>query len=298
MDSSYPGKLRLWDAATAAMLNDRPISDHAHQLPGPHHPSEFAERLYVREALGPPVRKGHVEADTEPYTLQWFLNIETKRHSRHGRWIPRLLEFAKHGNEALLGLGSGLGTDWLQYARHGADVVVCTPSADQLALIRRNFELRGLKGRFLHAAPSALPLEAASIDVACLSGLLDELDDPAAVVQEVYRVLKPGGKVLAVVSARYDVDFWLRLCLPWQRGHGRGCRSDSRPARRYSARRLRRLFGAFVEHRVYKRQLRRSELPHLWRLLPLGPLERLMGRCLVLKAFKPLSAAITLQAAA
>jgi hypothetical protein len=66
----------------------------------------------------------------------------------------------------------------------------------------------------------------------------------------------------------------------------------------YSARGLRRLFGRFVEHRIHKRQLRRSEVPHLWRWLPLPLLERLMGHVLVLKAFKPLSAAIPFQAAA
>ena len=58
----------------------------------------------------------------EPYTLQWFLDIESHRHGRRGRWIPRLLEFAKHSGDTLLGLGNGLGTDWLQYARHGAAV--------------------------------------------------------------------------------------------------------------------------------------------------------------------------------
>ena len=43
----------------------------------------------------------------------------------------------------------------------------------------------------------------------------------------------------------------------------------------------------------------RSEaVPHLWRWLPLPLLERLMGRVLVLKAFKPLSAALPAQAAA
>ena len=99
--------------------------------------------------------------------MQWYLDIENSRHSRHGRWIPRLLEFGKHAGERLLCVGGGLGTDWLQYARHGAAVVVCSPSGTQLALVRRNFELRGLSGRFLHAAPAALPLEAASIDVAC-----------------------------------------------------------------------------------------------------------------------------------
>jgi hypothetical protein len=54
-----------------------------------------------------------------------------------------------------------------------------------------------------------------------------------------------------------------------------------------------RLFGRFTEHRVRKRQLRRSEVPHLWRFLPLAVLARLMGRVLILKAFKPLSAALS-----
>ena len=59
-----------------------------------------------------------------------------------------------------------------------------------------------------------------------------------------------------------------------------------------------RLFGRFAEQRVYKRQLRRSEAPHLWRWLPLPLLERLIGHVLVLKAFKPLSAAIAVPLAA
>ena len=61
---------------------------------------------------------------------------------------------------------------------------------------------------------------------------------------------------------------------------------------------LRRQFEQFVEPRVYKRHLRRSESPYVFRFLPMPLLERLMGRMLVLKAFKPLSAAMTLQKAA
>jgi len=66
----------------------------------------------------------------------------------------------------------------------------------------------------------------------------------------------------------------------------------------YSARRLRRFFEGFVEHRVHKRQLRRSEVPHIWRFLPLSLLQRMFGRTLILKAFKPLSAISTQQMAA
>jgi ubiquinone/menaquinone biosynthesis C-methylase UbiE len=294
MEGSHISKLRVWQDSPHVVVQDPP----AVALPdwaGPHNAGNFADRLYASEALQPSTGPLDAEPGTEPYTLQWFLNIEIQRH-RRGRWIPRLLEFAKHSGETLLGLGNGLGTDWLQYARHGAAVVVCSPSSGQLQLIRRNFELRGLGGRFVHAPPEALPLEAASIDVACISGLLGTVADPRQVVDEVYRVLKPGGKVLAVAPARYDVDFWSHVCWPWP-GWLQGRRPTSRTTQ-FSARGLRRLFNRFVEPRIHKRHLSRSEVPHLWRLWPRSILERLMGRVLVLKAFKPLIAANGLQAAA
>jgi SAM-dependent methyltransferase len=295
MEGSYSNHLRIWtDWSTSVVHEDGPAPSANRGLCGPHNPSEFAERLYARESLSPPLPRARADNIAEPYTLQWFLDIENLRHSRHGRWIPRVLEFAKHSGETLLGLGNGLGTDWLQYARHGAKVVVCCSAADQLALIRRNFELRGLNGRFLHAAAGALPLDAACIDVAFLSGLLPDAAN-AMIVDDVYRVLKPGGKVLVVTPAKYDVDFWRRLFLPWHAWLRRG--REAVPAR-FSSRRLRRLFGQFVEHRVYKRHLRRSEVPHLWRWLPLPLLERTIGRVLVLKAFKPLSAAMSIHLAA
>src|SRR5437762_5896690 len=60
-----------------------------------------------------------------------FLDIEKHRHSRQAKWIPKVLEFAKHAGEKLLGLGHGLGTDWVQYAQHGAGVIVCNNSPMQ-----------------------------------------------------------------------------------------------------------------------------------------------------------------------
>jgi SAM-dependent methyltransferase len=284
MEGLAPSKLAISDAWTATLAQDLLDSDPQPGLKGPHLPAEFAERLYACESLkGSNGRSGE---KAEPYSLQWFLDIENQRHGRQGRWIPRLLEFAKHAGETLLGLGHGLGTDWLQYARHGANVVVCSPSAEQLDLIRRNFELRGLSGRFVAAPFNSLSLDDNSIDVACVSSLLHELHDPRAVIAEIYRVLKPGGKVLAVTPARYDVDFWFQVCFPlwhWLRG---GRQERNAPAVRFSARALRGLFDRFVEHKVYKRHLRRSEVPPVWRWLPRGLLERLMGRVLVLKAFK------------
>ncbi len=263
-------------------------------LQGPHHPFDFAQRLYSLESLQPTETRVPRSNLLEPYSLQWFLDIENQRHSRHGKWIPKLLEFAKHSGETLLGLGHGLGTDWVQYAQHGAAVIVCSPARPQLELVSRNFALRGLAGRFIGANPTCLPLAANSIDVVCISSLHHGIDDPDRLIPEVYRVLKPGGKVLAVAPAYYDVDYWVRNIFYWNRWFkpNRG-KNPLRCKLRLSATQFKALFSQFTDLRIRKRQLRRVEVPYIWQWIPVPILARLMGRVLVLKAFKPLNANLT-----
>jgi ubiquinone/menaquinone biosynthesis C-methylase UbiE len=295
MADSYSSKLHLWEGWMPTLVKGpSPPSIGERNPTASLYRLEFSDRLYADETL---FLNGRLREGAEPFTLQWFLEIENARHGRQGAWIPRLLEFAKHGGETLLGLGNGLGTDWVRYARHGAEVVACCSSAEQLALIQRNFELRGLRGVFLQANPRAIPLESASIDVVCVSNLLHDLADPPAVIEEIYRVLKPGGKVLAVTPARFDIDFWRRRCFPWH-GWLRARFAPSPQTTSFSGRTLRQLFGRFAESHIYKRHLRRSEVPHLWRWMPHPMLERMFGRLLIIKAFKPLSAAIAVQLAA
>jgi SAM-dependent methyltransferase len=287
MTDDYPSKLQLWEGGTPALVSGTA----AGRLVSPAAAEALAPRLFAAEAMQAG-RKPRGLA--EPYSLQWFLEAESVRYGRHGRWLPRLLEFGKHSGESLLGLGDGLGADWVQYARCGAEVTACSTSVETLALVRRNFELRGLTGQFVHADPAKLPLESASVDVVCVQEVLPTAPDPNALVEEIYRVLKPGGKVLMVTPALHDAQFWSRCFFPLRDW----IRRPAPPRGGMSRRGLRRLFGRFIEHRIHKRHLRRSESPYLMRWLPLPVLERLMGRFLVLKAFKPLSAALSLQIAA
>jgi SAM-dependent methyltransferase len=232
----------------------------------------------------------------DPFSLPWFLQVERKRYARHGYWIPKLLEFHKHRNERLLAIGDGLGTEWARYAEHGTEVLVCHPSARHLSIVRRHLELRGLSGQFLQGNPAAIPVRDESLDLACLFDPSLGSGSVEAVVAELYRVLKPGGKVIAVVPAWYNARHWQDRLMPWQRWLWKS--PPPQHDQRFSARQLARLFERFVVHRVYKRHLRRSDLPHIWRWMALPLLERIMGRYLVLKAYKPISAALPSVAAA
>ena len=208
-DSEVPGLRKPRPSSIVGSARQRAMEPIVPNIPTTWHdlPPDCARRV------GPiPPRKHFLAASSrcrtppaylvQPFSLQWFHAAERLRYGGPGRWIPRVLEFGKHPGETLLGLGKNLGTDLAQYGRCGSKVVVCNPVQDDLQLIRRNFGLRGLAVRAYHATWQHLPLDNASVDVVHLDGVLHDCDDPHAIVNEIYRVLKPGGKVVAVVPAR------------------------------------------------------------------------------------------------
>jgi SAM-dependent methyltransferase len=292
MDGPTPSSLHLWDNRRAppdGYADAGPVET----LPFPS--PQQADTLAARESWRLPSSR-KTDANQEPFSLSWFLQIERKRYARHGHWLPKMLEFHKHRNERLLALGNGLGTDWARYAEHGAEVIVCHPSTHHLAIVRRHMELRNLKGHFLQGPSTALPVRNDALDVVCLSDVPLPPDKFEAVVAELYRVLKPGGKVIAVLPAFYNARYWQDTLMPWHKWLWPA--PPLEPEARYSAKDLIRLFAQFTRHRVHKRHLRRSDLPHIWRWMALQPLERLLGRFLILKAYKPIRAALPVAAAA
>src|SRR5439155_17980192 len=213
----------------------------------------------------------------EPFSAAWFDELEHKRYARHGAWLPTALEFGRHPGESVLLPGAGVGGDAIRYLQLGTVVTVGTTPADHPDLIRRNLARHGLGVRMVPLGGPELPFPAGAFDVVVWNALHDDPPDLPAFTDELFRVLKAGGKVIGLFPARYDAGFWQDVLLPLQRLY-RHRPPDPTAAPKFSARELCRAFGKFADHRVSKRHLRRSELPHLWRLLPLVLLERLIGR--------------------
>src|SRR6266849_6783142 len=69
------------------------------------------------------------------------------------------------------------------------------------------------------------------------------------------------GELSMKLIACYDVDYWHHAFFPWQRWLGWNKKANLQAG--YSARRLRRLFDGFIEHRVHKRQLPLGGAPRL-----------------------------------
>ena len=264
-------------------------------------PPEAAESAaFARTTLNPhiaatrelirPASVRRVSRAGEPFTAAWFDELEQKRYHRHGAWLNRALEFGRHPGESLLALGCGLGTDAVHYTRTGTNVTVGVTADDHPHLIRDNFARYGLAPAFANLDSPQLPFADGAFDVVMWNALYEPTRPDPVRVNEFFRVLKAGGKLIALFPARFDAGFWQDALLPLQRLWWRRP-ADPTTAPKTTGRELRRTFARFADHRVGKRHLRRGELPHPWRILPLMLLERWIGRVLVLKAKKPIQIA-------
>lgn len=283
MDRAF-GHLRLFSGGPTGPADEAAPGAHAPAVT-PVPPTALANR----ELLRPPTyRRGHHEF--EPYSAAWYDELQHKRYSRHGGWLPSALEFGRHPGESVLLLNPGLGSDAVRYLQEGTEVTIASGSADHPERIRENLARHGYEARIIPIVADRLPCPDGTHDIVVWNAIHHPIPDTSALPDEVYRVLKAGGKVIGLFPAYYDAGFWQDLVLPLQRLYWRRP-PDPTSTPKTTRKELRRLFSRFVDHRVWKRHLRRSELPHPWRVLPLAILERIIGRVLILKAFKPLTAA-------
>jgi len=132
-------------------------------------------------------------------------------------WLPGAAEFSHHSGERVLEIGCGTGCDLLQFAKHGALAtgVDITPTHLELARQRVGRMATVVRGDGRH-----LPFPDASFDYVYSHGVLHHSDEARKVVEEVYRVLRTGGRfnihVYALIS--YDALWaWLRHGREWKR---------------------------------------------------------------------------------
>lgn len=139
-----------------------------------------------------------------------------------GAGNPQAFVDAQPG-ETVLDLGCGAGLDLWHYAEkvgpkgtlYGLDL-----SQEMLAKARHNLALAGVANiEWLHAPADAIPLRDCSIDLVAANGIYNLSPDKEAVMREVARVLKPGGRtVFAEIvlkselpcEVRREIDDWFR----------------------------------------------------------------------------------------
>jgi SAM-dependent methyltransferase len=148
-----------------------------------------------------------LEITRHPVGSRGFFDDLDHYHFEKLHHLLRLVDFDGWRGRMVLEIGCGAGVDLARFARGGALVTGVDLAPSAVALARANFEQQGLAGRFEVADGERLPLRDDSFDLVYAHGVVQYTADPQRLVDEVRRVLKPGGQAIFQVYNRIS---WLR----------------------------------------------------------------------------------------
>lgn len=129
-------------------------------------------------------------------------------------------------------LGAGTGANLELYPEAVEELVLVEPDPYMTKRLRAKLAESGRAAEIVEAPAERLPLAAASFDTAVVTLVLCTVPDPAAALDEIARVLGPGGRLLFLEHVRAEeprLARWQdRLERPWRfLGDGCHCNRDT-----------------------------------------------------------------------
>jgi SAM-dependent methyltransferase len=151
-------------------------------------------------------------ADAPAGTRAFYERVEAHRYAKEWH-IPAAAGFDAARGLRVLEIGCGLGTDGARFARAGANYTGVDLTDAAVSLARRNFELQDLAGEFRTADAENLDFADESFDLVYSHGVLHHTPDTARAIQEVHRVLKPGGRAVVMLYHRDSYNYRVNISL-------------------------------------------------------------------------------------
>lgn len=136
-----------------------------------------------------------------------------------GRWRSEVLAGAR-GRLLVVGLGPGVD---LRHLPPGvSEVIAVEPDPGMRRQSRREVASVSVPVRVVGGVAEELPLRTRSVDAVLCALVLCSVDDQRAALDEVRRVLRPGGRLLLLEHVRAPTDLGSRRCRTAWTGSGRG----------------------------------------------------------------------------
>jgi len=139
--------------------------------------------------------------DLEWGSRAFFQEVEGFRY-RMQPFMHSIIGFDRYAGRDLLEIGCGLGTDLLQFARGGARVTAVDLAPSSVELVKKLFHLHGLTVDARVADAENLPFDDNEFDFVYSFGVLHHTPNTQRAIDEVYRVLKPGGECVIMLYHR------------------------------------------------------------------------------------------------
>jgi ubiquinone/menaquinone biosynthesis C-methylase UbiE len=125
--------------------------------------------------------------------------------------IPLLVPFAETRGKKVLEIGTGNGADAAMFALNGANYTGVDLTDAALAATGKHFRVLGLHGTFVKQNAEELTLSDESFDMVYSHGVLHHTPNPQRAIDQVWRVLKPGGRAIVMLYHKGSFNYVVRI---------------------------------------------------------------------------------------
>jgi ubiquinone/menaquinone biosynthesis C-methylase UbiE len=144
------------------------------------------------------------------------LSYEEKRKFRYSLqdYMHEAFRFEDWAGRKVLEVGCGSGIDAVEFARHGAIVTATDITDNAVELTRALAREAGVEITVVQAPAHKIPHKDGTFDCVYCFGVLHHIPDVETALAEIYRVLKSGGRVMAMLYHRdsllyaYSIIYW------------------------------------------------------------------------------------------
>jgi 2-polyprenyl-3-methyl-5-hydroxy-6-metoxy-1,4-benzoquinol methylase len=166
-------------------------------------------------------RPCNVRHSTQPVgTREYFDEVEKRKYFVESH-IPGFAEFEKWRGKKVLEIGCGIGTDTVNFARHGAQVTSVDLSERSMEIARQRTSVYGVQDQVIFYRGNAeelssfVPVE--PYDLIYSFGVIHHTPHPEQVLEQLRQYARPGTMVKIMVYHRWSWKvLWILL------GEGRG----------------------------------------------------------------------------
>lgn len=123
----------------------------------------------------------------------------------------RLFPYERYRGRRVLEVGCGQGGMAALWAERGARLTAVDLNPDAIAATRERFSQRGLTGEIRQVDARSLPFEDGTFEYAYSWGVLHHSPDLARSVDELMRVLRPGGEFGVMLYNRHSILYWYQI---------------------------------------------------------------------------------------
>lgn len=140
-------------------------------------------------------------------TSEYFDQVEERKYFVEPH-IPAFADFGRWKGKRVLEIGCGIGTDTVNFARAGAEVVACDLSGESITLARRRAEIFGVADRVTFVNTDAETMagvpEDPKFDLVYSFGVVHHTPHPGLVLEQARHRQAPGGQLKVMVYNRHS----------------------------------------------------------------------------------------------